>query len=75
MYLVVALHGHGESGVTGASGAPTECSPRTKSSLVPSVSSTLLPTRAMMCMLATTYGESVISTPMREMFEPIGPML
>jgi hypothetical protein len=57
------------------SGAPTEWSPRTKSSLAPSASSTGVPTRAMTCMLATTYGESVISTPMRAIFEPIGPML
>src|SRR5258706_435268 len=29
----------------------------------------------MMCMLATTYSESVISIPMCEISEPIGPML
>ena len=65
MYLVVALHGQGESGVVGLGrGAPTECTPRTKSSLAPSASSTGVPTRAMTCMLATTYGESVSWTPM-----------
>src|SRR5262249_4522259 len=71
-----ALHGHGESGVPGpASGAPTEWRPRTNSPVAPSASITFLPTRAMVCMLATTYGESLISTPILAIGDPTGPML
>ena len=33
-----------------------------------------MPTRVITCMLATTYGESVISTPMFAIGEPTGPM-
>src|ERR1041385_2148214 len=41
MYFFSALHGHGESGVDAVgSGAPIECSPRTKSPPAPSASST-----------------------------------
>ncbi len=40
----------------------------------PNALSTLLPTRVMMCMFTTTYGESVISTPILDSGEPIGPM-
>ena len=55
MYLFWALHGQGASAaVAEAIGAPTECSPRTNSPSGPSASSTRVPTRAMMCMLATT---------------------
>src|SRR5262245_66016901 len=75
MYLVAALHGHGESAVLAPSGAPTECRPRTNSPVLPSASSTRWPTRAMRCMLATTYGESLSSTPILAIGEPTGPML
>ena len=54
MYLCSALQGQVESCSLGASGAPTECSPRTNSPSVPKTSSTRAPTRAIMCMLATT---------------------
>ena len=59
----------------GASGAPTECTHGTKCPSRPRMSSTLRPMRVMMRMLATTYGESVSSTPMCAMCEPSGPML
>ncbi len=75
MYLFVALHGHGTSDALASSGAPTECSPFTNSPSVPSTSRTFVPTRVMMCMLATTYGESVSSTPILAIGEPTGPML
>ena len=75
MYLFSASHGHGRSGLAGSSsGYPTEWMPRTKSSLLPSASRTRCPTRVMMCMLATTYGESVTITPTLAMGEPTGPM-
>ena len=54
MYFVPVLQGQGESAACSASGAPTECRPRTNSPSGPSASSTGAPTRAMMCMLATT---------------------
>src|SRR5580693_7502677 len=75
MYLCSLLQAHVASGWFGVSGAPIECRPRTNSPLDPRTSSTWLPTRDMICMLATTYGESVISTPILEIGEPIGPML
>ena len=56
------------------SSSPVECRPLTN---VPSRSmraSAGAPMRVMMRMLATTYGESVISTPQREIGESIGPM-
>ena len=56
------------------SSSPVECRPFTK---VPSRSmraSAAAPMRVMMRMFATTYGESVISTPQRESGESIGPM-
>src|SRR5436189_3556226 len=74
MYLCSALHGHAESCSLGPMGAPTECNPFTKSPSVPRTSRTFVPTRAMMCILATTYGESDISTPIFEIGEPSGPM-
>src|SRR5215831_19805059 len=74
MYLCSVLHGHDASCSFGPSGAPTECRPFTKSPSVPRASRTLRPTRAMMCMFTTTYGESVISTPILEIGEPNGPM-
>ena len=74
MYLLSALQGQVESCSVGPSGAPTECSPRTNSPSSPRASRTRVPTLAIMCMLATTYGESVISTPIFAMGEPIGPM-
>ena len=74
MYLCWELQGHGASCSLGASGAPTECRPFTNSPSVPSMSSIFEPTRAMMCILATTYGESLISTPIFDIGDPIGPM-
>ena len=63
MYLV-SLHGHATSAWPGSSGAPTECRPGTKSASVARTGrSALAPSRVMMCIEATTYGESVISTP------------
>ena len=64
MYLV-ALHGHATSSWPGSSGAPTECRAGTKSSPAgPSNSgSTAAPIRVMIFIEATTYSESVISTP------------
>jgi len=54
MYLFWALQGQGTSAPGPVSGAPTECRPRTNSPSAPSASSTFVPTRVMMCMLATT---------------------
>src|SRR6476646_1789684 len=62
MYLV-ALHGHGRSASPGASGAPTLCSPGTNSPSSPSSAMSSEPHRVMTCIDATTYGESVSSTP------------
>ena len=63
MYLV-SLHGQATSCWPGASGAPTECRAGTKSASSSSIRrSTLVPIRAMTRMEATTYAESVISTP------------
>src|SRR5499427_5307305 len=74
MYLCSELHGHAASCSLGPSGAPTECRPFTKSPSVPRAWRTFVPTRAMMCIFATTYGESVISTPILEIGDPSGPM-
>ena len=68
------LHGQATSACPGASGAPTECTARTKNPPVPSRSSTALPARVMTSIEAATYAESVISTPSCESGEPIGPM-
>src|SRR5690349_1788387 len=74
MYFVVGLQGHFESSCPSSSGAPTVCKHLTKSLCGPSTSRTFVPTRVMMCMLTTTYSESVISMPMWEIDEPSGPM-
>src|SRR2546422_3382512 len=74
MYLCLELLGQAVSCSLDSSGAPTECNPLTNSPSVPSAWRTFAPTRAMMCMLATTYGESLISTPIFEIGEPSGPM-
>ena len=63
MYLLSGLHGHGVSSSAGASGAPTEWTQGTKMPSLPSISSAGLPIRVMIRMFATTYGESVICTP------------
>jgi hypothetical protein len=74
--LDVGLHGHGTSGVAGSSsGAPTVCTHGTNWPSSPSASSTALPMRVMIRMFTTTYAESVISTPICAIGEPIGPML
>ena len=74
MYLLSPLHGHGTSACPSASGAPSECRHGTKAP-VPSVSRTSEPVRVITPMLTTTYGESVIWTPMCAMGDPTGPML
>src|SRR5262249_19960839 len=74
IYLCSELHGHDASCSLGPRGAPTECRPFTKSPATPKASRTLVPTRDMMCMFATTYGESLISTPILEIGEPNGPI-
>ena len=73
MYFV-GLHGHGTSSSSGPRGAPTECTAGTKSPSVPSRSSTGVPTRVMIRMLTTTYGESVTCTPSCEIGPPSGPI-
>ena len=74
MYFCSRLHGHELSAWPGASGRPTEWTHGTKSPS-PSTSSTLRPMRVIIRMLTTTYGESVISTPMCAIGEPSGPIL
>ena len=56
------------------SGAPTECTHGTNAPSVPSTSYTARPIRVMMRMLTTTYGLSVISTPMCAIGLPSGPI-
>src|SRR3954453_18891973 len=75
MYLV-SLHGHATSSWPGSSGAPSECSAGTKSSPAgPSNNgSTEAPIRVMIFMEATTYSESVISTPSIGFSAEGGPM-
>ena len=73
MYLV-SLHGHATSSAPGASGAPTLCRALTKPSLSSMRSSACLPIRVMIRIETTTYAESVICTPSREIGEPSGPM-
>src|SRR3954454_24091419 len=73
MYLV-SLHGHDTSCSPASSGAPTECTAGTKKPSEPIASSAALPIRVMIFMEITTYGESVISTPSAEIFDPSGPM-
>jgi hypothetical protein len=57
-----------------SSGAPTECTHGTNAPSAPSASTTARPMRAMMRMLTTTYGLSVISTPICAIGLPIGPI-
>src|SRR3712207_6170908 len=75
MYLV-SLHGQATSCWPGSSGAPTECSAGTnRSPAGPSNSgSTDAPIRVMIFIEATTYSESVISTPRNGSSAVIGPM-
>ena len=73
MYLVL-LHGHGTSACPGASGTPTECTHRTNDPDSSIAASAAVPIRVMIRIETTTYGESVISTPSREMLLPSGPM-
>ena len=75
MYLV-SLHGHATSSWPGSSGAPSECSAGTKSSPAgPSNNgSTEAPIRVMIFIDATTYSESVISTPSIGRAAVVGPM-
>src|ERR1044072_24470 len=74
MYLFSALHGHETSSTPSVSGMPTECTHGTNSPSEPSASKAPLPMRVMIRMFATTHAESVISTPMWAIGEPIGPM-
>ena len=70
------LHGHGTSFAPLASGAPNECTQGTTRFSPLSISlNTGSPIRAMILMLATTYGESVSCTPICAIGEPTGPML
>jgi hypothetical protein len=73
MYLV-SLHGQATSGSPAASGLPTECTAGTKKPSSPMASRAAFPIRVMIFIEMTTYGESVISTPSAEMFDPSGPM-
>src|SRR3954453_10211999 len=73
MYLV-SLHGQATSSSPSASGLPTECTAGTKNPSLPIASSAALPMRVMIFIEMTTYGESVISTPRAEIFDPSGPM-
>src|SRR5947207_1788143 len=73
MYLV-SLHGHGTSFWPGASGAPTVWTARTKEPRCSISRSAAAPIRVMIRIEATTYGESVISTPTWEISPPSGPM-
>src|SRR5271169_4286240 len=71
-----SLHGHGTSFSPGTSGAPTECMQGTTRFKSLSISAnTGAPTRAMIRMFTTTYGESVSSTPICDIGDPTGPML
>ena len=74
MYLLSALQGQATSFWPFSSGAPTECRQGTNAPS-PSASSARVPMRVITRMLATTYGESVICTPIWAIREPIGPML
>jgi len=74
-FLSSGAHGHcPASSWQERRGFPTECKQGINSPLSPRTSRTLNPTLAIICMLATTYGESVISTPIFAIGEPIGPM-
>src|SRR4051812_7809951 len=69
-----SLHGHGTSFCPGSSGAPTECRQGTYLASVPILASTSAPVRAMIRIDATTYAESVISTPNIGFSAVSGPM-
>src|SRR3954468_8997404 len=69
-----SLHGHGTSFCPGSSGAPTECRQGTYSASVPILASTSAPVRHMIRIEATTYAESVISTPNIGFSAVSGPM-
>jgi len=73
MYLT-GWHGHGTSAWPGASGAPTEWTARTNDPLSSIARRAASPIRVMIRIETTTYGESVISTPSREIAPPSGPM-
>ena len=73
MYLT-GLHGHGTSAWPGSKGAPTEWTALTNRPLSSINRSADLPIRVMIRIDATTYGESVISTPSWEILLPSGPM-
>src|ERR1700727_1476594 len=73
MYLV-SLHGQGTSFCPGSNGAPTECNALTKKPSSPSFSNAALPIRVITFIEATTYSESVISTPSLGSSAPSGPM-
>ena len=74
MYFSAALHGQRASlSLAGAARQRSAAPSRTRHP-VPSRPSTFVPTRVMMCMFATTYGESVISTPSLAIGESSGPM-
>ena len=68
MYLV-SLHGHATSDWPSSSGMPTECRAGTQCTSWPAAASssmrrsTWVPIRAITVIEATTYAESVISTP------------
>src|SRR4029079_10312131 len=69
-----SLHGHGESAWPGASGAPAECTHGMNDPLSPKCSTTARPIRVISFMLMTTYAESLSSTPILAIGEPIGPI-
>jgi len=73
-FFSIGAHGQGASVCPFSSGAPIECRHGINSPCGPSTSSTFSPTRVMMCILQTTYGLSVSSTPIFAMGEPTGPM-
>ena len=74
MYFVSGSQGQGTSACPGSSGAPTEWRQGTKSPVARIASRARAPMRVMIRMLTTTYAESVIWTPRRLIFDPIGPM-
>ncbi|SHT42227.1 Uncharacterised protein [Mycobacteroides abscessus subsp. abscessus] len=73
MYLV-SLQGHGTSSWPGSRGAPIECRALTKNPSSPSFSNAAAPIRVITRIEATTYSESVISTPSLGSSAPRGPM-
>eukprot|EP01139_Manchomonas_bermudensis_P004789 Amastigsp_a174349_697.p7 type:complete len:190 gc:universal Amastigsp_a174349_697:1258-1827(+) len=74
MNLSLWLHGHVTSCWPALSGAPTECTARTKAPFEPRTSSAGLPIRVMIRIDAATRGESVSSTPSLEIAPPSGPI-